>query len=142
MESFTKGTRPKDVPVTVPDPWGQGCEYTLYFAKRPPKEALDAGEAYFATMGEGRAEERRKSLVRATASLMTREPEGFGDFPRDDRPLTERALEYFDDPEEVEIEKVLFAAWSWYLSEAAPRAYSKSAENSGPPIRVPSGIPE
>lgn len=142
MSEFRKGTRPKDVPVIVPDPWDGEGRYTLYFTKRPPREAMDAGEAYFAATGEERAEERRKSLVRAAASLMTREPEGFADFPRDERPLSERALEYFDDPEEIDLEKILSAAWSWYLSGAAPRAYSKSTEDSLPPVRDPSGVSE
>lgn len=146
---FKKGGNPSDVAVSVPQPWGGADTYTFFFAKRAPREAMEAGEAYFAATGEERAEERRQAIVKAVAALSTRDPDGFDDFPRETvavvesergPTLTQRMTAYFDDPGEPDLERIVTAAWNFYLLEASPRAYFKSPEDSGAGSGQPSGV--
>jgi hypothetical protein len=148
---FRKGASPKEVAVTVPAPWKGDGEFTFYFARRPSNEALQTSDRLIGLLGDERREERRKALVQVVAELSTREPEGFDDFPRETEahrnavtfgtnPLGERIVEYFDDPEEPDLERIIAAAWNFYIVEASPRAYLKSGANFGAGGSQPSGV--
>jgi hypothetical protein len=141
--AFNKSTNPKEISITVTHPWHAGDEYIFHLAKRLSKEATEAQEHYFALTGDEQAGEVRRRRVVALAAMCVREPEGFEDFPtEDDRPLAQRVAEYFDDPEEPELERIVSAVWNRYWQEAVPQAHSKSVQNSGAGSGQPSGVSE
>ncbi|HST20531.1 MAG TPA: hypothetical protein VLR90_05415 [Blastocatellia bacterium] len=52
--------------------------------------------------------------------LLVSEPKGFGDFPNDERPISERAKEYFSDED---IRYFVSDAMTAYKEVASPRAF-------------------
>jgi hypothetical protein len=94
--------------------------------------AAEAQKDFFALPDAERPEVRRQKLIATIALMLTREPSGFDEFPQDERPLSERVREYFDEPEQPELHAILVAAWNRYWEVSVPRAYLKSVEDSQP----------
>lgn len=128
---FTKSSNPPEVAIAVTHPWHPGDEYVFHLMKRLDEQAQGRQDEYFALKGDERAEEVRRRRTRALAAMCTREPEGFDDLPRDGRPLPDRIVEYFDDPAQPELERIVAAVWNRYWQEAVPAAYLKSFQDRG-----------
>lgn len=128
---FTKNSYSPNVSIGVTLPTRPGDEYVFTFPKRLPQTALDAEEAFVGLDKEERADAFRLGLVRTVAAMLVTEPQGFGDFPVDERPLAERALEYFADPAEPEFEAILVKAWGGFREVTRATAYLKSVQADG-----------
>lgn len=122
---FTKGTRPPYVEIGVKLATYADTDFVFTFPKRLSQRAEDE-QRKFLLMESGRdPNDYRLQLINMVAEMLYREPEGFDDFPRDERPLAERVREYFDDPEQPELEAMLVVAWGEYRAGSTPTAYIK-----------------
>lgn len=63
----------------------------------------------------------QREAIEEVADLLVREPEGFGDFPVSERPLRERAIEYFSSDEFLG--NVAEAANTLYYNKILPREF-------------------
>jgi hypothetical protein len=127
---FTKSTSQKEIAIKLTHPWYPGAEFTFHFPKRLPESALNAEKQFLGLKDDEREEQYRKGIINVVAEMVVREPEGFDDFTADtSRPLAERMRDYFDDPEQPELEAILVSAWRAYRAAAMPSAYLKSPES-------------
>ena len=129
--AFSKKNYSKDVSIGVTHALYPGVHFVFTFPKRMPQSALDAQGKLAGLTDAERAEEFRSALISAFAETISAEPEGF-DFPTDERPLRERAKEYFDDPDFPELEEIVFSAWRAYKAAQLPAAYLKSGSDTSP----------
>jgi len=130
--SFTKANNAtaKEIAIEVRHPWHKEDVFVFHFPKRQPKPAAES-EARFLGLGEeAREDEHRLAIIEAVSEMVTA-VEGFDDFPQDSRPLPERFREYFDDPEQLELEQLVVSAWRAYRASAIPGAYLKSPVRDG-----------
>src|ERR1700759_3705513 len=126
---FSKANYRDRFDVVVLHPQHPGDSYVFTFPKKLPQAALDAEKAFLALGDAATADDWRKALINVIAEMMTRDPEGFDDFPREPvvtlegqraPSLTKRAVEYFDDPEKPELEAIIIKAWKEYKAAAVP----------------------
>jgi hypothetical protein len=121
-----------DIAVVAAHPRYEGEQYIFYFSRRLSPTALEARNRLWGMS----ADEREgpaflPALCAAAAALASREPSGFDDFPEGaERPLAERFVEYFNDPDQPELEAILLAAWNAYWEGARPWARLKSLQDS------------
>jgi hypothetical protein len=135
---FSKKDRTPDVAIQVNHKWYEGNPFVFYFHKKLPQSALDAEKGFLGIKESERDETSRASLIKLVANMVTKEPDGFSDFPRDDRPLAERFIGYFDAPDVPEFEAVIVTAWRAYKVAALPEGFPQSVQNNGSPA---SGLP-
>lgn len=136
--AFSKQGNSKEVSVEVTHRWHPGALFVFHFPKRLPQSALDAEKSFLGLKDDERAEAHRAALVNTVAEMVTREPEGFDDFPETvcvgpgtaavSKNVADRVRVYFDDPEQPELEAIIVSAWRAYRAAAIPAAYTKSAE--------------
>ncbi|MGB8509369.1 MAG: hypothetical protein WCD76_13350 [Pyrinomonadaceae bacterium] len=129
---FVKGTFSPEVTIIVILPTRPDSQYSFTFPKKLPQAVLDAERELALKTGE-RSAEARVALVKAVAAMLVTDPEGFGDYPvkTEEGTVESRALEYFDDPNEPELETILVNAWFEYREAVRPRAYLKSVSRDG-----------
>ncbi|MGB7925585.1 MAG: hypothetical protein WCF57_20270 [Pyrinomonadaceae bacterium] len=127
---FSKKSRSPEIEIQVNHAWYPGQPFTFYLPKKMPKSALDAESRFLGLKEDARVDEHRLALIETVSELVTREPEGFSDFLKDERPLAERFREYFDSPDDPELESILISVWRAYRASQVPNAYLKSRENN------------
>lgn len=138
---FNKKDNSSEIAITCTHPWHPGEEFTFYLNKRLPQSAIDAEANFVGLKDTERPDAFRVAIISTVAEMVTKEPEGFSDFPRQEmlpggivpNPLPARMREYFDDASVPELEQIIVTVWRNYRSAAIPQAYLKSAENSRPP---------
>lgn len=136
--AFSKATYEPEIRIEVRHAWHPDSVFAFYFPKRLPQVAADAEARFLGLEEAARADEHRRALIEAVAEMLTREPEGFDDFPLDTnlphsqqpRSLSIRVRDYFDDPLQIELEQILVAAWRAYRATSVPNAYPKSLQDS------------
>lgn len=139
--AFSKKDNSKEIAIVCTHPWHPGDEYTFYLQKRLPQSAIDAEANFIGLKDTERPDAYRVAIIATVAEMVTKEPDGFSDFPSETimpgsigtKPLAQRMREYFDDPAVPELEQIVVTLWRQYRSAAIPQAYLKSAENSRPP---------
>ncbi len=136
---FIKSTNEPDITIVVTHPWHEGDVYSFTFPKRLPQAAVDAEKRFLGLKDEARPDESRRALIETLAEMVTREPEGFDDFPSSatevDAPMGEslarRFVEYFDDYSQPEFESILVSVWRAYRASAVPDAFPSRIQDSG-----------
>jgi len=137
--SFSKANYAPEIAIAVSHAWHPGEVFTFYLPKVLPQAALDAEAAWIGVPSDERGEASRVALIQTVAAMLTREPEGFDDFPGDKvmesgvhaRPLRERVVDYFNDPTKPELEAILVSVWRAYREASVPSAYLKSVSRDG-----------
>lgn len=129
---FSKNKNTKGLAIKVTHPWHPGAEFIFHFPKRLPQSALDAEKGFVGLKDDEREDAARLALIGVVAEMVTREPEGFDDFiVGGPRTLPERMREYFDDPEQPELEQIIVSVWRGYKAAAIPAAYLFRPSDSG-----------
>lgn len=129
---FSKKNNAPEIAIVAHHRWHPAAEFIFHFPKRMPQPALDADARFAGLKDEEREREGRRALVETVAQMVSREPEGFDDFPvGGERLLAERFSEYFDDESQPELEAILLYVWGAYRAAALPVAYLKSSPDSG-----------
>lgn len=134
---FQKKTYNPLVRIAVTLPTRPGDEYVFAFPKKLPQAALDAEKEFLGFDESERKKTARELLVTTVSRMLVEDPAGFAGYPTEGT-VEERALRYFDDPDEPELETILAHAWSQYKEVTRPSAYLKSVEDSG---AAPGGAP-
>jgi hypothetical protein len=127
---YTKEKSSSVIEVEVINPQFKDEKFIFYLSKNLSKEAREAHAAYFGLQRDEREDIERAQLINAICESMVKEPSNFADFPIDERPLAERAREYFDDAERQELDRILFSVWRVYMSALLPQAYLKSLQDN------------
>lgn len=134
---FNKSNNSKSIAVMVEHPWYPDGKFVFHLAKRLSEDALHAQALFVGLDEKDRSDEHRDALIRVVARMSEKEPEGFEDFPRSapvaaSNDLAFRMINYFDDPEHPELERILVSVWRTYWSAAVPQAYLKSVQSDSP----------
>lgn len=128
---FSKAHYQDEVEVVITHPLYPDAPFTFFFPKKTPQAALDATARYVGLTDDVLDEVRARAFVEMLTTQMSREPLGFDDLPRDERPLQERLTEYFDDPGKPELLEILLEAKRIYKEGTTLGGYFKSVQNSG-----------
>jgi hypothetical protein len=138
---FDKKTYEHEIQIAVTHQWHPGKEFVFTFPKTLPQPALDAEKAFLGVEEKEREALSRILLIKTVAAMVTREPEGFDNFPPSavKNDLAERFIVYFDDPSQPELEAITTSAFSGYKAAARPVAYLKSLQSDGARDDQPSG---
>lgn len=136
---FSKENYEPEISIEVTHPWHPGDKYIFHLPKTMPQAATDAEATFLGLTDEARPDEHRLHLIATLAEMVTREPEGFDDFPMDNalpagqhaRSLSIRMRDYFDDESKPELESILVGVWRMYRASALPAAHIKSFQNNG-----------
>lgn len=129
-----------EVEIEVKHPRYPGALFTFTFTKEISEAMADAQKEFFALPDNERPEIRRQKLIATVALMLTRIPTGFARFPEDERPLSDRVREYFDEPTQPELHAILVAAWNMFWEVSVPRAYLKSGQNYSEAANNLSGV--
>lgn len=135
---FSKATNEPDIRIEVKHSWHPGVVFAFTFPKRLTQLAADAEARFLGLKEDAREDEHRLALIQTVAEMVTKEPEGFDDFPIDEklppggapRSLSVRFRDYFDEPSQVELEQILIGAWRAYRASSVPSAYMKSDKDT------------
>lgn len=130
---FSKELLQRELTVVIEHPLYDGS-FAFYLRAQLDARTRDAQSRLFGLTDEEREEEMRRAAVELLAALATREPDGFDDFPRDDRALRERMIEYFGDRD---MEPFVSAVLAQYWQAALPRAYLRRSQNGHPSAALP-----
>jgi hypothetical protein len=128
---FSKKDYSPEVAIVINHPYYPETPFVFHFQKLMPKGADDALNALINLKEDERKEGYRSAWLNIVSELATKAPEGFDDFPIDERPLPERMREYFDDAEKPEFASIIFRAWNEYQAAAIPAARLKSLSDYG-----------
>jgi hypothetical protein len=138
---FSKTNYSPEIEIVATHRWYPGDKFVFTLPKVLPESALDAEAGFLGLNGTERDDQARRALISVVAQMVTKEPEGFEDFPQDARPLAERFVEYFDDPSKPELENILVGVWREYRGGAVSSTYLKSREDSRAAVGQPSAVP-
>jgi hypothetical protein len=119
--AFTKQQRVSEVSPCLVYPHLHKDEGGAAIVFRFPMRRQRSGEAE-----EDKAQRSagQQSDLDRFCKLLVSEPEGFDDFPKDDRPLSERAREYFSD---TDMDYFVSDAIEVYQEVVSPRGFFRAA---------------
>jgi hypothetical protein len=125
---FSKGTYQPNVEIAVVVPMLSDAQFVFTFPKRLSESAAKEQQTFLG-MSADAPDDYRKQLIKTVSEMIVKEPSGIEDFPMDARPLPMRFTEYFDAPEQPELESVLVSAWRAYAVASVPsvRVVSRAA---------------
>jgi hypothetical protein len=139
---FSKTDYEPDVGYVVTHPYYPGDEFIFYVAKELSQSAEAREKEFLGLKEEERQDKSRELLTRLVAEITTRPPDGFIDFPADERPLSERFFEYFNDPSKPELEGFITRVWRAHRLAVLEPAYLKSVRHRGEGYSQSSGAAE
>lgn len=125
---FSKKDRATEITIGVKHSYYPDTVFYFTFPKRLPQTALDQESKFIGLKDDEIPDELRKQLIALVSEMITGVT-GFDDFPTDERPLAERAKEYFDSPEDPELETIISSVWTAYKVAAMPQTFLESREN-------------
>lgn len=119
-----------DIEINVPEVFGGG-QIVLPVKITTTEESTAARAKFLALETEDRTGEELTQMAREyICGLLTKEPVGIDDFPKDGRSLYERAVDYFssgDEQQQQFFDRMLFQAYLSHGDQSNPKVFFRSS---------------